>query len=133
MIMHSIMDLGTLGGSASWAQGINNLGQVVGQLSLPNGTLHAFRTAPNSPINRATDDLGTLGGVNSFAAAINNLGEVVGSAGSNAFLCRNGIVFNLNGLIPYNSDWVLSEARSINDNGQIVGFGKFNGETRVFS
>src|SRR3972149_4172664 len=110
MIMHSIMDLGTLGGSASGAQGSNNLGQVVGRSSLPSGTLQAFRTAPNSPINRATDDLGTLGGVNSFAAAINNLGEVVGSAGSNAFLCRNGIVFNLNVRFRYNSDFFNNHA-----------------------
>jgi probable HAF family extracellular repeat protein len=41
---------------------------------------HAFRTAPNSAINPATDDLGTLGGSNSDAFGINNTGQVVGGS-----------------------------------------------------
>jgi probable HAF family extracellular repeat protein len=41
---------------------------------------HAFRTAPNQPINPATDDLGTLGGQNSLAVSINSSGQVIGQS-----------------------------------------------------
>jgi probable HAF family extracellular repeat protein len=38
------------------AYGINDLGQVVGYTSAPNGDIHAFRT--NSPISLLSSDLG---------------------------------------------------------------------------
>jgi len=49
--------IGTLGGSSSWAQGINSDGQVVGYSTTSSGETHGFRTAPNAAINPATDDL----------------------------------------------------------------------------
>jgi probable HAF family extracellular repeat protein len=55
-------DLGTLGGSFSEANGINDSGEVVGA-SYDTDFIHAFRTAPNSPINPATDNLGGLTGI----------------------------------------------------------------------
>ena len=70
------MDLGSLGGGYSRAQGINNAGHVVGQ-SLVNTdipqTMHAFIWTPENGMQ----DLGTLGGY-SEATAINNLGQIVG-------------------------------------------------------
>ncbi len=77
---YSITDLGTLGGNASTARAINSSGQVVGESLTATGNKHAFRTAPNRPINPATDDLGTLGGTTSLAWGINDLGQVVGYA-----------------------------------------------------
>lgn len=79
-------DLGTLapaGLGSTYAVDINDSGQVFENATMdaywnigsPN---HAFRTAPNSPINRLTDDLGTLGGSASAAKAINTFGQVVG-------------------------------------------------------
>ena len=73
-------DLGTLGGLASYAYGINDSGQVVGEAHDPNNSSRAFRTAANQPINPATDDLGTLGGGNARAYGINNSGQAVGEA-----------------------------------------------------
>ncbi len=39
---------------------------------------------------------------------------------------------DLNTLIPPNSGWILTEARGINDAGQITGTGTINGETHAF-
>ena len=82
--LYSVTDLGTLGGTFSEANGINNLGQVVGTSSIDTEQRHAFRTAPNSPINPATDDLGFLEGRGgsigySIGYSINNLGQVAGT------------------------------------------------------
>lgn len=77
---YRILDLGTLGGGMSYASGINDSGQVVGCAWTASGDLHAFRTAPNQPIDPATDDLGTFGGGVSLAFGINDSGQVVGQA-----------------------------------------------------
>jgi probable HAF family extracellular repeat protein len=132
-------DLGTLGGAGSTAFGINAAGQVVGysDIALTFFGYHAFRTAPGAPINPATDDLGTLGGSLSIAFGINASSQVVGSAQiatgeSHAFVHSDGVMRDLNGLIPAGSGWVLQEATSINDKGQIVGNGFHNGSPRAF-
>ena len=71
-------DLGTIGGSVSYAAGINDLGQIVGRSSINLGS--------SSPLHAAlwngsiATDLGTLGGSSSFATAINNAGQVVGQS-----------------------------------------------------
>src|SRR5688500_4580125 len=78
---YSILDLSTLGGSDSSTFGfgtLNNAGQAAGSSPLPgHPAIHAFRTAPNSPMNAAAD-LGTLGGDTSEARSINAPGQVVG-------------------------------------------------------
>jgi hypothetical protein len=81
-------------------------------------------------------NLGTLGGLNAAALDINNNGLVVGNSSLpdgtlHAFVFRKGSMTDLNALIP-NGGWVLASARAINDRGQIVGTGSFNGEPRGF-
>ena len=68
-------DIGTLGGAATYAVGLNNVGQVTGRSTLPSGFEHAFVWRTGSGMI----DLGTLpGAANSAASAINNLGVVAG-------------------------------------------------------
>jgi probable HAF family extracellular repeat protein len=51
---------------------------------------------------------------------------------ASAFLWKNGILTNLNKLIPTNSGWVLNVATDINDQGQIVGVGTKAGHQAGF-
>ncbi len=128
-------NIGTLGGiivgrpfpfSSSNAYGINDLGQVVGSSLNINLEQHAFRTAPNSAINPATDDLGTLGGSTSNARDINNLGVVVGistTASGNFHAFRTSANSPIN---PATDDLgtlggLNSTAIAINNLGQVVG------------
>src|SRR5215472_13929731 len=78
--MYVVTDLGTLGGSQSLANGINAYGQVVGwSYTAGDYFIHAFRTAPNSPILPGRDDLLTLADVSeSVAYGINDSGQVAG-------------------------------------------------------
>ena len=71
---YTLIDLGTLGGSYSFAYGINNQNQVVG-VSQTAGNTAAHATLWD--VNGA-HDLGTLGGTVSIAYAINNGGQAVG-------------------------------------------------------
>jgi probable HAF family extracellular repeat protein len=67
------IDLGTLGGSASFAYGLNASGEVVGESQTASGAWHAFSwTADGGMV-----DLGSLGGTTS-AHAVNDSGQVVG-------------------------------------------------------
>ena len=66
-------DLGTLGGNASAAYGINAGGQIIGASQTNAGEYHAFLWQ-----NGTMTDLGTLGGPRSGAQGINDAGHVVG-------------------------------------------------------
>lgn len=70
--------------------------------------------------------------------AINNSGLVIGTGSpdgvfSRPFLWSEGDgTTDLNNLIDPASGWVLREVRGINDQGQIIGWGEFNGQQLVF-
>jgi len=136
-------DLGTLpGGSSSEAYSINASGQVVGAADIVHGyyhAYHAFRTTATGGIDAASD-LGTLpGGSNSYATSINASGQVVGyfdaSGGDHAFLYDDSAtphMRDLNSLIPSGSGVTLTNAKGINDLGQIAANGTINGQTHAF-
>ena len=116
---YTFTDLGTLGGSDSFAAALNEFGQVVGVSRTTDGALHAFLYSGGT-----MTDLGTLGGTVSSAAGINAAGQVVGQAQlpgsrSHAFLYSGGPMTDLNDLIP--AGGTLLSATDINDAGQIVG------------
>jgi probable HAF family extracellular repeat protein len=117
-------DLGSLGGAASRANGVNNLGQVTGAAYVDSSNFHAFRTQPDGTITSQAD-LGTLGGPRSTGLGINNLGQVVGYA----YITRSiehAFRTTATGLIDAAADLGTlggssSIAWAINDSGQVVG------------
>jgi probable HAF family extracellular repeat protein len=127
-------DLGTLGGPGGDAFGISDTGYIVGQADVAAGRPHAFLRAPGVS---TLFDLGTLGGPASAARAVNDAGMAVGESWTSdglvhAFLAQGGQMLDLNARIPPGSGWVLSHAAGINNNGWIVGWGRFEGRTRGF-
>jgi len=71
-----VVSLGTLGGTFSIANAINNAGQITGAASLTgNAATHAFLYE-----HATLRDLGTLGGTFSWAHAINDRGWIVGTS-----------------------------------------------------
>jgi probable HAF family extracellular repeat protein len=117
-------DLGTLGGTDSAANAINDHGVVVGYSNVAsNAAMHAFLFSQGK-----MTDLGTLGGRNSEAAAINDQGAVVGasltsSSVGHGFVDLHGRMIDLNSLIPAASGLVITNAMDINNRGQIVAQG----------
>ncbi|MEH2289043.1 hypothetical protein [Nostoc sp.] len=142
--LYSITDLGSLNPTATgfdaYSPGydINNAGQVVGSSILPNTNVfrsHAFRTAPNSAINPATDDLGTLGGNSSSGNAINDFGQVVGGSNKSVYGFQYAFLWNdatgMQNLGTFGGD--TSVANAINNLGQVVGSAKTKeGEFHAF-
>src|SRR5262245_18809118 len=119
----TLTDLGTLGGTGSAANAINDAGQVVGSAGTPDGYYHAALWQ-----NGMVLGLGTLsGGLRSRATAINNLGQVVGWADvfnssfgkylPHAFRWDSGN--GMQDLGTFGGTW--AKAMAINNNGQIVG------------
>jgi probable HAF family extracellular repeat protein len=121
-------DLGTLGGSYSTATGVNDAGQVIGE-AVTAGDMDSRGFLYH---NGVMTDLGSLGSGWSSAWDINNRGQVVGdsydaSGNMRAYVWENGVMQDLNTLLPTDSGWNLLGATMVNDMGQIVGFGIFNG------
>jgi probable HAF family extracellular repeat protein len=114
-----VQDLGFLPGSQteiSWANGLNNLGQVVGMSTTENLWI-------NHPVlwSGGIHDLGALDPESGGEAnAINNLGQVVGGA-SLPFLYSGGHMYSLNSLVQNLPEGIyLTGASGINDRGQIA-------------
>ena len=136
----TITNLGTLpGDNYSSAEDINDLGQVVG-VSASSGVNNATAFLYSS--NTGMISLGKLFPTDTYSVAIdsNNLGQVVGWSGNNtnfysesgvgirAFLYSDGVMQDLNELIAPVSNFILTQAQGINDQGQIAGAGVINGE-----
>ena len=126
----NLQNLGTLGGANSYASSLNAKGKVVGTSQLSSGFLNAFAWTSAGMV-----DLGTLGGSNSSSTGINDLGEIVGysfitgNTATHGFLDQNGVMLDLNSLLPAASGWTITAANAIDDAGNILGTGTFDGQS----
>ena len=119
---YKVEDLGTLGGSRSYASAINDSGQVVGYSNLAGDQNNRAFLYKDGKMT----DLGTLGGTSSEAKGINISGQVVGWS-DNSSGQRRGFLYDsangmkdLNDSIPADLGWSIYEAAGINTDGQIV-------------
>jgi probable HAF family extracellular repeat protein len=112
---------------------INNRGQVVGGVSPDPGP----NWLPALWQDGSLIELAVFG-TDPYALAlqINNQGQIVGFSGqsltdlttAHPLLWENGEMIDLQTQIPADSGWLLEQAGSINDRGQIAAFGWHNGE-----
>jgi probable HAF family extracellular repeat protein len=137
---HEFENLGTLPGDfLSGARDINNHGEIVGYScsDLWDGSCKSVLWNSNhqmSPLEMVP------GFPASYAYSINDCSEVVGYAtifgGSidsrRAFVRTQNQIINLNSIIPLQQGMILREASSINNVGQIAGFGSMNGHAFGF-
>ena len=156
----ALVDLGTLAAdgtivnNSSGARNISDSGVVVGFARVPNNICvsvsRAFRTAPGSAINPATDDLGTLVPPtiscpsirSSIAWGVNSAGTVIGNSATTFLTGTPNHAFRFAGSGPMQDLGVIglgpnSNAFAINDRGEAVGESlvdgnPFSGTTRAF-
>jgi probable HAF family extracellular repeat protein len=135
---YRVKDLGTLGGTSSYATHITNNGLISGHSSPADGTWHAILW-----YKERIKDLGTLGGQNSVTWSVNERGHAVGEAETSEpdangedfcgfqplglpssgntclpFLWRHGVMTQLATLPGGNN----GSANTINSRGEVAGF-----------
>lgn len=110
-------DLGTLGGTISYATAINASGQIAGYAFLADDINH-HATLWNS---NAISDLGTLGGSLSAAYGINDAGQVVGYSQTSGNAKYNATIWNTDSETNLGTNSNDSFAYAINNAGNVAG------------
>lgn len=124
-------DLGTLGGSSSFARGMNDAGVVVGDSAVGSGNLHAFIYRPWA---RQMADLSPNAAFAS-ANAVSNSGLAVGvNKLDESAYCGSAVIWDTNnGRLTVLPDlepglqFACSQAIAVNDQGVVVGSSNTNG------
>ena len=116
---YTLTDLGDLGGSSTYASGLNDSGEVVGYGALAGNTVfHAFKYEAGT-----ITDISSLG-ASSFASAVNNSGLIVGYSGLTGPPAKNQAWSYSGGTmtaIGSTSPFIGSMATAVNDAGKVVG------------
>jgi len=120
------------------ASSINNRGDVVGGALAQDGTVHGFLWTRQTGMQ----DLGGFPGAIVTTAVcchtISDNGQVVGFSidgttfASRAIVWEGKVPVDLNTLIPADSGWYLQSTASVNNLGEIVGWGTIGGNTHAF-
>jgi probable HAF family extracellular repeat protein len=121
-----ITDIGTLGGTTSFATAINELGWVTGGADLDGGVQHAFLWRDG-----AMADLGTpLGGSSSWGTGINNLVDVVGGTVTDASPFGLAATWFTGGQPAQLGTFggTIGIANDVNDRRQVVGYAGVEGD-----
>jgi probable HAF family extracellular repeat protein len=114
------------GGVYSEARAISNNGKITGRFVIPNPSGEGFLLRGFLWDQGQWADLGTLlGYVKCFVHDVNDQGIVVGQCtdqdlGGPAFIWRDGVMTDLNELVPSEMNLDLRIAKAINNNGQIL-------------
>lgn len=118
---------------------INNTGSVIGYgpTTTPQGTgpIATFLSRGGNAI-----EIDPPGGYDTLLGfGMNDLGWIVGTLQlqstqviPHAFVWNGGRVTDLNALVPANCNWVLNAAQDVNNAGDIIGTGTFDGKTHGF-
>ena len=112
-------------GAESGAFAINQHGDALVTV-WQNGTSQSYLY--HASTGTATDLTALPGGSSFIAAALNNNGQAVG----NGFIYTDGTVETLAGLLPASSGWSNLNATGVNDSGEIVGQGTYDGQQVAF-
>jgi probable HAF family extracellular repeat protein len=116
-----MMDLGTLGGSASEAYAINRIGQITGYTTDAANNIHAFLYRAGTMI-----DIGPSLGGNlpySFGYGINDAGHIAGTAYNASYSVEHAFFYNGVTSIDLGSLGASgASALALNNNDQVVGY-----------
>src|SRR5262249_40826018 len=105
------------------AVAVNDAGQVVGGYAVDNSNTDAFLYDGGT-----LTDLGNLGHGVAIAKAINDAGVIVGGADAHdswsehGFVYADGVMTDLNDLVPPDSGLTIVAANGIDNAGRIVGY-----------
>jgi hypothetical protein len=122
------------GATAGEATLVSETGMIIGYSRFGFPLVRATLYTPSGDVV----DIPTPANFSSEALDMNVWEDVVGSYNTGsfpprrAFLYRNGSAVDLNTWLPANSGWELWRAFSIDDQGVILGLGRFNGTPRGF-
>jgi hypothetical protein len=110
---------------------IDDNGQIVGTTLINGETKPVYWQSPTDQnpqiLPAPSTALGQTTGSGVFG--MNSSGQIVGDQGNVAVLWKDGKVIDLNTVIPSNSGWQLTTANAINDQGWIVGVGRYTDAT----
>jgi probable HAF family extracellular repeat protein len=130
-------------GHGAIAQGINNRGQIVGQIGSADGSTAIGGVWLNGKDGTVTGIVLPQGDAIALASGINDQGQVVGSTldpnfnWSHAFIWQNNVLTTLDTVFPASSNLFPTMANKINERGQISGMaivqsGPHMGEIHAF-